>query len=72
MNSVTKERFGKKHWNSFVNFLMVHFRFGKSILAKLVETVCQVVPEKETTTILDIGTGSFSFRLFSKIKILSI
>ncbi|CAF1630101.1 unnamed protein product, partial [Adineta ricciae] len=32
--------------------------FGKSILAKLVETVCQMVPETEKTTILDIGTGN--------------
>ncbi|CAF3343967.1 unnamed protein product [Rotaria sp. Silwood1] len=32
--------------------------FGKSILTKLIDTVCQLVPDKETTTILDIGTGN--------------
>ncbi|CAF1004105.1 unnamed protein product [Adineta ricciae] len=42
--------------------------FGKSILAKLVETVCQMVSETETTTILDIGTGSFDFCLFLNQK----
>ncbi len=36
---------------------MKYFRFGKSILTKLVDTVCQYVTDKETTTILDIGTG---------------
>lgn len=32
--------------------------FGKGILSKLIETVCQLVTEKETTSILDIGTGN--------------
>ena len=35
-------------------------RFGKGILVKLVEIVSQLVPERETTTILDIGTGKHS------------
>lgn len=35
------------------------FRFGKGILTKLVDTVCQLVTDKESTTILDIGTGEY-------------
>ncbi|CAF4057365.1 unnamed protein product [Rotaria magnacalcarata] len=32
--------------------------FGKYILTKLVDAVCRLVIDKETTTILDIGTGN--------------
>jgi hypothetical protein len=38
-------------------FIIEYFRFGKSILSKLVETVSQYVTDKETTSILDLGTG---------------
>ncbi len=38
-------------------FIIEYFRFGKSILSKLVDTVSQYVTDKETTSILDIGTG---------------
>ena len=66
MNLVMKEKFG-----IFISIdiefdlalLSNMFRFGKGILAKLIDTVCQLVDDKETTSILDIGTGQYKFSL---------
>ena len=44
--------------SSFKNILMEFCRFGKGILSKLIDAVCQSVSDKESTTILDIGTGN--------------
>lgn len=73
MNSVMKEKFGTMIFKRFqsTKSSFEYFRFGKGILSKLIETVCQLVTEKETTRILDIGTGfhlndredSFPFKL---------
>jgi hypothetical protein len=52
-----KEKFGRLN-SSFIRiFSLNDFRFGKGILTKLVDTVSQFVSDKETTSILDIGTG---------------
>jgi SAM-dependent methyltransferase len=37
---------------------MEYSRFGKGILSKLIDAVCQSVSDKESTTVLDIGTGN--------------
>ena len=58
MNLVMKERSGMLIEILYEDFSGKYFRFGKGILSKLVDTVCQLVTDKETTTILDIGTGN--------------
>ena len=46
------------HLSFFIRSLSRSSRFGKHILSKLIETVCQYVPEKDTASVLDIGTGN--------------
>jgi hypothetical protein len=36
---------------------MEYSRFGNGILTKLINAICELVSDKESTTILDIGTG---------------
>jgi hypothetical protein len=57
MNLEMKEKYGMSNKSFQRIFIIEYFRFGKSILSKLVDTVSQYVTDKETTSILDIGTG---------------
>jgi len=58
MNSATKEKSGRMKLNESRCLCEDFFRFGKGILGKLIETVCEIVPDKQSTSILDIGTGN--------------
>ena len=56
---MTKEKSGLvRNFASLLCFSLRVSRFGKSILSKLIDVVCQYVPEKETKSLLDIGTGN--------------